>query len=61
MSLQPSLSSKGCQDRAAECRSLGRRGVSINQALLLSRLADTWEALAIEVELEHSRERAESL
>jgi hypothetical protein len=51
MSEHPFLTSKDCQGQAAECRSLARQSLSFNIALQLSRLAGSWEALAIEIEL----------
>jgi hypothetical protein len=51
MFAQAFLTSIDCQDRASDCRRLVRENRSANLAVQLSRLADMWEALAIEVEL----------
>ena len=46
------ISSLECQKRAAHCRSLTTEAdLSLKGAILLARLADGWEALAIEVEM----------
>jgi hypothetical protein len=45
------ISSLECQKRAAQCRNEATRSVSLNINLQLSRLADGWEALGIEIEL----------
>ena len=47
----PFLTSIGCQHRASDCRLLAREATLLHLALQLSRLADMWEALAIEIEL----------
>jgi hypothetical protein len=48
----PVLTSFECQKRASECRSLASRtAVSLNGGLLLARMAESWESLAVEIEL----------
>jgi hypothetical protein len=45
------ISSLECQRRAAQCRTEATRSISLNINLQLSRLADGWEALGVEIEL----------
>jgi hypothetical protein len=46
------LTSFECQKRAAECRSFAAQAaLPLKSVLLLSRLADSWETLAVEIEL----------
>jgi hypothetical protein len=48
------ISSLERQKRAAQCRSEATRSISLNINLQLFRLADGWEALGIEIELDGS-------
>ena len=50
------ISSLERQKRAARCRTEATRSVSLNINLWLSRLADGWEALGIEIELDGSQD-----
>jgi hypothetical protein len=50
MAVHPFLTSLHCQDRASECRRLAQESLSPNLRQGLSRVADMWEALAIEIE-----------
>jgi hypothetical protein len=45
------LTSLDCQERASDCRSLAGQSPTPQLALLLRRLAEGWEAAAIQIEL----------
>jgi hypothetical protein len=53
----PFLTSLDCQRQASDYRHLARQSPSPQMSLQISRIADMWEALAIEIELNVSRER----
>lgn len=48
----PLLTSAECQKKAAECRLLAEQSPSLGLTLMLSRLAESWEGVAIKVELD---------